>query len=236
VVHKMAFPVYDFLKTAKRAESSVFPLLTLLTGRAVAKVYDGEDKILTGSGAFNCRNMFHARTPRSFSQTFRTVLDPREYSMDIQMQLTVQRARMDIELQKETIAKSIASRREKADRMLENAERYVLDQESLDAARRADARKSTYFLSYLGHFDAGDEIAPCIDSIDYFSTVTRVPIVVNGFERNGILYLKTLEIGCENSIAPAILGTASAYGLQGRMTDAFEICFDSFPMEELFDG
>ena len=236
VVHRMLFSISDFLTTVQRAESSVFPLLTTLMGKAVAKVYGGEDRILTGAGAFNCRHMFRSRTPRSFSQTFLTVLDPRERDLDLNTQLTVQRARMDIELQKETISRSVAGRREQADRMLENAEQYILDQDRLDAERRESARKSTYFLSYLGHFDSGEAIEPYIDSVDYYSTVTRVPIVASGFERNGILHLKTLEIGCENSIAPALLETAGAYDLAGRMEDSFEICFDSFPMEELYQN
>lgn len=75
-----------------------------------------------------------------------------------------------------------------------------------------------------------------IDSVDVYSTVTRIPIIVSGFERNGVLHLKTEEIGCGSSIAPAILELAGTYGLEGRMEDSFEICFDSFPMEELFHG
>ena len=233
-VHKLAFFVHDFLRMTQRTESSMFPLLALLTGRAVAKVYGGEDKILTGAGAFNCRGMFHSQTPRSFSQTFLTVLDPREKNMDLNLQLTVQRARMEIELQNEIIAKSVAVRREKADHMLKNAGYYILDQERLDAERRTEARKSTYFLSYMGHFDAGDAVGPYIQSVDYSSTVTRVPIVVSAFERNGTLHLKTTEIGCRNSIAPAILEIAEGYGLYGSISDHFEMCFDSFPMEELY--
>ena len=233
-VHRMLFSASDFLKTVKRAESSMFPLLTLLTGRAVAKVYGGEDITLTGAGAFNGRSMFGSRTPRSFSQTFPTALDPRERLLDLNTQLTIQRVRMDIELQKETISRSLAGRRERADRMLENAEYYILDQDRLDVERRESARKSTYFLSYLGHIDHGEAIEPYIDSFDYYSTVTRVPIVASGFERNGILHFKTLEIGCEHSIAPVLLEIARAYGLEGKMEDSFELCFDSFPMEELY--
>ncbi len=120
-VHDLVFSISDFLKISKRAESSVFPFLTLLTGRAVAKTYGGEDKLLTGAGSFNCRRMFNSRTPKCFSQTFTTVLHPRERQMDLNTQMTIQRARMDIELEKETIARSIALRKKQADNMLENA-------------------------------------------------------------------------------------------------------------------
>lgn len=235
-VHELVFSVSDFLKTSKRAESSVFPLLTWLTGRAVAKTYGGENKLLTGAGAFNCRSMFKSRTPKCFSQTFTTVLHPHERHMDLNTQLTVQRARMDIELEKGTIAGSIALRKKQADKMLENARQYVWDQESRDAERRASARRSTYFLSYLGHFEVEAALERYIENVDVVSTVTRVPIAAVGCEWKGLLHIRTQEIGCENSIAPAILEIAEAIGITGSMKPPFTKQFDTFPLEELYHG
>ncbi len=91
-IHELVFSIADFLKTIKRAESSVFPLLAWLTGKAVSRTYGGEDRLLTGAGSVNCRNMFHSRTPKCFSQTIVTVLHPRERFMDLDLQLTIQRA------------------------------------------------------------------------------------------------------------------------------------------------
>ena len=63
-IHELNLSISDLLKTTKRAESSVFPLLAWLTGKAVSRTYDGEDRLLTGAGSVNCRNMFHSRTPQ----------------------------------------------------------------------------------------------------------------------------------------------------------------------------
>ena len=235
-VHELVFSVSDFLKTSKRAESSVFPLLTWLTGRAVAKTYGGENKLLTGAGAFNCRSMFKSRTPKCFSQTFTTVLHPHERHMDLNTQLTVQRARMDIELEKGTIAGSIALRKKQADKMLENARQYIWDQESRDAERCASARRSTYFLSYLGHFEVEAALERYIENVDVVSTVTRVPIAAVGREWKGLLHIRIQEIGCENSIAPAILEIAESIGITGSMKPPFTKQFDTFPLEELYHG
>ena len=236
-VHDLVFSISDLLKQSKRAESSVFPFLTWLTGRAVAETYGGEDKLLTGAGAFNCRRMFNSRTPKCFSQTFTTVLHPRERHMGLNTQLTVQRARMDIELEKGTIARSIALRKKQADNMLENARQYIWDQDSRDAERRASARRSAYFLSYLGHFEVDAALDRYIGNVDVVSTVTRVPIVAVGCEWKGLLHIRTQEIGCENSIAPAILETAEAIGITGSMKQpSFTKQFDTFPLEELYHG
>ncbi len=78
-----------------------------------------------------------SRTPLNFSQTFPTALNPRERSLDLQLQLTVQRARMDIELEKGTIMRSIAERREAANRMMENPRQFILDHDSREAEKRA---------------------------------------------------------------------------------------------------
>lgn len=235
-VHELVFPISDFLKTSKRAESSVFPLLTWLTGSAVAKTYGGKDKLLTGAGSFNCRSMFKSRTPKCFSQTFPTVLHPREQKMDLNMQLTVQRARMDIELEKGTIAGSIALRKKQAENILENAQQYILDQESRDAERRASARRSTYFLTYLGHFEVEAALDRYIENVDVVSTVTRVPIVAGACEWKRLLHIRIQEIGCENSIAPAILEIAEAIGITGSIKPPFTKQFDTFPLEELYHG
>ena len=203
-------------------------------GKAVAKTYGGEDRLITGAGSFNCRNMFNSRTPRCFSQSFTTVLHPRERQMDLNTQLTVQRARMDIELEKGTIARSIAVRKDQADRMLVNAGEYIWDQEKRDDERRASARKSTYFLSYIGHFEEKSALDIYLENINVMSTVTRVPIIAVGYEWKGLLNIRTHEIGCENSISPAILEIAEEQGIPGKMTDTFIHQFDTFPLEELY--
>ena len=233
-VHELVFSISDFLKTSRRAESSVFPLMTWIMGKAVAKTYGGEDKLLTGAGSFNCRQMFKSRTPKCFSQTFPTVLHPLERKMDLNTQLTIQRARMDIELEEGTIARSIAVRKEQSERMLENARQYIWDQESRDAERRESARRSTYFLSYLGHFEVESALERYIENVNVLSTVTRVPIVAGAGEWKGLLHIRTQEIGCENSIAPAILEIAESIGISGSMRPPFIKQFDTFPLEELY--
>jgi hypothetical protein len=210
--------------------------MTWLTGKAIAKTYGGENKLLTGAGAFNCRSMFKSRTPKCFSQTFTTVLHPRERYMDLNTQLTVQRARMDIELEKGTIARSIAMRKKQAADILENARQYIWDQESRDAERRASARKSTYFLSYLGHFEIEAALDKYIENVDVVSTLTRVPIIAGACEWKGLLHIRIQEIGCENSIAPAILEIAENIGINGKMMPPFQKQFDTFPLEELYHG
>jgi hypothetical protein len=200
----------------------------------VAKTYKGEDKLLTGAGSFNCRSLFNSRTPKNFSQSFLTVLHPNERYMDLDMQLTVQRARMDIELEKGTIDRSIAARKELTDRMLEDTEHYILDQERLDEERRASARRSTYFLSYLGHMDAGAVLDKYIEDFGAVGTVTRIPIIASIYEWKGMLRFRIEEIGCENSIAPAILEIMGGLGITGTGIAPYEIRFDTFPLEELY--
>ena len=233
VVRELYLSLAECLKITKRTESSVFPLLTWLIGRATARTYGGEDRILTGTGAFNCRNMFHSGTPRNFSQTFPTALNPRERCLDLQLQLTVQRARMDIELEKGTIMRSIADRREAAERMMENPRQFILDQDSREAEKRAIARKCSYFLSYLGHIDMGDELDQYIEDFSEVNTVTRNPVIAVAWERRGMLTIKIMEAGCEKSIAPAIADIAGELGISCGMTDPCPQCFDSFPLEEL---
>ena len=233
-VHELIFSISDFLTRSNRAESSIFPFLTWLTGKAVARTYGGEDRLLTGAGSFNCRGMFHSRTPRCFSQTFPTVLHPRERSMDLNRQLTVQRARMDIELEEGTVARSIAARRAQADAMLKDVGSSILGQERLDAERRASARKSTYFLSYLGHIDVGAALDRYIEDVSVLSTVTRVPVVVLAYEWRGLLHFRAQEIGCDNSIAPAALEIAGKLGIACTMPASSVVRLDTFPLEELF--
>ena len=233
-VHDVSFPVRDFIRISRHAESSVFPLLTWLTGSALAETYGGEDCVVTGAGSFNCRHMFLSRTPLNFSQTFVTVLDPREKNMDPDSRLTVQRARMDLELEKGTIARSIASRWDTAEKNMAAARDYVMDQDKRDAERRAFALRSTYFITYVGHIDVGADLEQHIDDVRVMGTVTRVPTVIYAFERGGHLTLRTLEVGCGKSIAPALLEIAQAQGIDGRTTGPCGRQMDTFPLEDLF--
>ena len=235
-VHDVSFPVRDFIRISRHAESSVFPLLTWLTGNALAETYGGGDCVVTGAGSFNCRHMFRSRTPLNFSQTFVTVLDPREKNMDFDSRLTVQRARMDLELESGTIARSIASRKDNAVKMMANARDYVMDQDKRDAERRAFALRSTYFITYVGHMDVGADLTHHIDDVRVMGTVTRVPTVIYAFERGGLLTLRTLEVGCGKSIAPALLEAAQARGIDGGIAGSSGRQMDTFPLEELFSS
>ncbi len=154
--------------------------------------------------------------------------------MDMDMQLTVQRARMDIELAKGTIDRSIAARKELTDRMIEDTDHYILDQKRLDEERRASARRSTYFISYLGHMEAGSMLDKYIEDFSAAGTVTRIPIIASVCEWKGLQHFWIEEIGCENSIAPAILEIMGGLGITGTIKTPYEMRFDTFPLEELY--
>ena len=233
-VHELVFPISGFLKIAKKAESSVFPLLAWLMSNAVTRTYNGEDRLVTGAGSSNCRRLFGSRTPRNFSQTFLTVLNPDERKMDLDSQLTVQRVRMDMELEEGTVNNSLALRRNVAGIMAADPEKYILDQETLDAERHMAASKSTYFISYPGHIDPGAGLEKHIRDIRILGTVTRVPIVAYAYEWQGLLHIMTQEIGCRNSIAPALMEIAGELGINGEMADTFLNVLDDFPLQELY--
>ncbi len=84
--------------------------------------------------------------------------------------------------------------------------------------------------------EAGTALEKYIEDFSVVGTVTRVPIVANVWERKGLLHFRTLEIGCENSIAPAVLEIADGLGIGGRMMAPFEKRFDYYPLEELYHG
>ena len=65
------------------------------------------------------------------------------------------------------------------------------------------------------------------------NTVTRNPVIAVAWERRGMLTIKSMEAGCEKSIAPAIADIAGELGISCGMTDPCPQCFDSFPLEEL---
>ena len=110
----------------------------------------------------------------------------------------------------------------------------TMDRERLDAERRASARKSTYFLSYLGHIDVGAALDRYIEDVSVLSTVTRVPVVVLAYEWRGLLHFRAQEIGCDNSIAPAALEIAGEQGIACTMPASSVVRLDTFPLEELF--
>ncbi|MBQ7149226.1 MAG: hypothetical protein IJR96_10810 [Pseudobutyrivibrio sp.] len=130
--HRIVFSIQDFIKISKKAESSVFPFMSWLVSNAIARTYGDENKLVTGAGAYNCRKMFNSNTSRSFSQSYVTVFHPKERSMNLEQQLTIQRGRMDIETEEGTISKSIAERKNFMDRMIGNARGYIFDQQSRD--------------------------------------------------------------------------------------------------------
>lgn len=82
--------------------------------------------------------------------------------------------------------------------------------------------------------EAGTQLSG--SDINVLNTVTRVPIIAVVYEWKGLLHFKTEEIGCENSITPAILEIAGEHGISGRMVSVSEACLDTFPLEELYCG
>lgn len=89
--HRIVFSIQDLIKISKKAESSVFSFMSWLVSNAIARTYGDENKLVTGAGAYNCRKMFNSSTPRSFSQPYVTVFHPKERSMNLEQQLTIQR-------------------------------------------------------------------------------------------------------------------------------------------------
>ena len=154
--------------------------------------------------------------------------------MDLDSQLTVQRVRMDMELEEGTVNNSLALRRNVAGMMAADPEKYILEQETLDAERHMAASKSTYFISYPGHIDPGAGLEKHIRDIRILGTVTRVPIVAYAYEWQGLLHIMTQEIGCRNSIAPALMEIAGELGINGEMADTFQNILDDFPLQELY--
>ena len=82
--------------------------------------------------------------------------------------------------------------------------------------------------------DAGADLERHIDDVRVMGTVTRVPTVIYAFERGGHLTLRTLEVGCGKSIAPALLEIAQARGIDGRTTGPCGRQMDTFPLEDIF--
>ena len=234
-VNRLSFSLTEILRRTKKAESSVFPLLSWLIAKAVAKEYDGEDSIILGAGGFDCRSVFDSKTPRCFSHSFITVLHPDEKTMDIEQQLTVQKARMFLELDEGSVANDIAFRKETADIRKKQAEQLILDQDSSDIRRKRASQDLAFFNSYAGRFGNDTELSRHVKDIDMLGAVTRNPILGISYSIGDTVYCNLEETGSGKTIVPAVIETAGENGLTCSLLRTVQIRMDTFPMEELFD-
>lgn len=235
-VRRLVFPVEKILLAAKKTDSSVFPLLSWIMSNAAAKTYDAEDKIVVGRGAANYRTFYSSKTPFCFSFAFKMVLHPRERSMDLETQLTVQRFRMDLKLERKTMDREIALRREWARQMDGPIEEYVMNQEAMDQERREQEKRAAFFISYLGRMDLPDDIAKHVESCYFNSPTTRGPLMAVAYSWRGSMVMNVSEMACQKTIVPEIVNILEQYSVENSVKDLGERSYDYYPLEELITG
>ena len=229
----LVFPIEPVLEAANKTDSSVFPLISWLMSVAMTEVYDANDKILVGRGAVNYRALYGSRTPLCFAQSFKTVRLPRERDLDLETQMTVQRFRMDLKLQRATTDQAIAALREWVSGLDGPMEDYVLDQESLDQERKNGEKSSVFFISYAGKMDLADDIAEFVDSFYFNVPSTRGPVMATAYSWGKNLHINVTEVDCEKSIVPAMMGILKKYEVDSIQTEYRKLTYDYYPMEEL---
>ena len=235
LTNEISFSITDLLKRSKRAESSVFPLLSWLLSKSVVKAYECEDKTIVSSGAFNCRKLFDSKTPKCFSHSLNMILHPYELNMDIDKQLTIQRARMDLEIDKETVSNELAFRRKAAEQRMEELKEYINNQDAIDQKRKADSSRISFFNTYSGQINFSEQLKPYIKDFKWAIPATRNPITATSWSMNEHLRMNLEEASCYKSIAPYVIETAREYGIEANIVKSYDFCFDYYPMEELFD-
>lgn len=231
-----AFPVERLLLAARKTDSSVFPLLFWMMATAAAETYGAEDRIVVGRGAANYRPIYGSRTPLCFAKSFKTVLLPRERSLDLETQLTVQRFRMDLKLQRRTTDEELAEHIAYVKQLDGPIEDYVTDQEKLDRERREGEKSSAFFISYPGRTDLPEDIAKYVDTFYFNSPSTRGPLMATAYSWGKDMVVNMNELACEKSIVPAMIGLLEKYGVESRVTGQYELSYDYYPMEELLRG
>ncbi len=224
------------LLAARKTDSSVFPLLFWMMATAAAETYDAKDRIVVGKGAANYRPIYGSRTPLCFAKTFKTVLLPRERSLDLETQLTVQRFRMDLKLQRRTTDEELAEHIAYVKQLDGPIEDYVTDQEKLDRERREGEKSSAFFISYPGRTDLPKDIAKYVDAFYFNGPSTRGPLMVTANSWGKDMYVNMNELACEKSIVPAMIGLLERYGVESRMIGQYDLSYDYYPMEELLRG
>ena len=232
---RLSLSLSEILSRTKKAESSVFPFFSWIIAKAIARGYDGKELSILGGGGFDCRSIFGSKTPKCFSHSFITVLHPDEQNMDIEQQLTVQKARMFLELDEGTIANDIAFRKESAETKARQLDKFILDQDALDIKRKESSQKMAFFHSYIGRLDDAPGLAPYTKSVDVSMAVTRNPIVALTYSRYDKIYCTLEETGVKKSIVPAMMEVAEENGISCDLIGSGQLCLDTFPMEELFD-
>ena len=232
---RLSFSLSEILRRTKKAESSVFPFLSWIIAKAIAREYNGKDLSILGCGGFDCRSIFGSKTPMCFSHSFITVLHPQELNMDIEQQLTVQKARMFLELDEGTVANDIAFRKESADMKMQQLDQFILDQDALDSKRKRSSQQIAFFHSYTGRLDDAAGLARYIKDIDVHMAVTRNPIVAVTYSRYDNIYCTLEESGVRRSIVPAMIEVSKENDISCNLIGSGQLCMDTFPMEELFD-
>lgn len=232
---RLVFSLSEVLRRTKKAESSVFPFLSWIIAKAIAQEYNVKDLSILGSGGFDCRSIFGSKTPKCFSHSFVTVLHPNEQNIDIEQQLTVQKARMFLELDEGTIANDITHRKESADLKMQQLDQFILDQDALDIKREKTSQDIAFFHSYMGRMDDAAGLAQHTKDIDVRGAVTRNPIFAITYSRYDTIYCVLEEAGLRKSIVPAIIEVADENGLSCDLIGSGQLCLDTYPMEELFD-
>lgn len=232
----IVFPVERLLAAAKKTDSSAFPLLFWLMANAAIRTYNAEDKILVASGAANYRTLCGSKTPLNFSRSFSTVFLPRERHMSLETQLTVQRAKMDLQLDRETVRREIAVRKAAIAQKTGPIEAYVLDQEALEKKRKAAERKSAFYLSYSGKNELPADIAGYVDGFYVNSPTARGPLRTTAYSWGENIYLHISEQSCETSIVPAMTELLHQYDTECRTDRLTPYAYDYFPMEELLSS
>ncbi len=229
----LLFPAERVLHAAKKTDSSILPMLFWLLSNAAARTYQAEDLVLTAGSAVNCRRMFGSRTPLNFSRSFAMYFLPRERCMDLETQLTVQRAKMDLQLDASAISRKIADRREAMKQKDGPIEAYVTDREALERKREREGRKTAFYVSYPGRADLPADLASYVESFYFNSPTTRGAIKANAYSWGPNMVIHINEQMCKKTIAPAMKEILRQNGVESSLSEPVETSYDYYPMEEL---
>lgn len=225
-------PLKPFLEFARANKSSVVPSLNAVIGRAIRQSYEVGEKDIVCYIPIDLRPVFHFKSGGNGTTNFVLRYSEKMDQYEAGDRAIHLRTDMNTQIRPENLYASVASLREKFDKVYSNPLPIgLLSRIVVRKGRQMDVDSYTYGISYVGNVNFEENIDPYVTSVTACAGSYSYPLWIIACEYNGIIRMKLIQSYDSDMLAKNIyLGLSELIPGTG-FTDLGYHDFDEFPLK-----
>lgn len=216
--YEIALPIVDLLKAAKKVDSSPLPLLSVLISAAFRKTWETGDQPITGYVPLDLRTRFDVMTLQNCAYFVPIPHAKRNAGRPLDIQATVQRGFMDLQLQEENLRRRMGTLEKSQQDFKAMEAPFAVKQKAATGRTRSGSKtRYSYVMTYVGKISLPELMRRQVNDFMINIPAFDIPVTIAAAEYDGILnlvitqnfdsnkFVKNLLAECEKLVRNVVL-------------------------------